>query len=548
MNKKIFNWICKYGKGSFLIIFIMTLLSSMLSLISLKFVSVSKDLINIASGSGEGSFLSTGIILVMLLFLKLAVQISVNFLNVHASSRMEISLKRHVFKVLLDRDYLAVTKYHSGELLNRLNSDVSVIVSGIITILPSAALFLTAIIGGFVYLYMINKTLALIFLAAGPLVAVGARLYSRRYKTLHKRCQEADGKTKSFMLEILQNLLVVKSFNNEDYILEKSEDFQKNSYGLRVKRAKVSIVAHVGMFLIFNAGYYFAFAYGAYLISAGSINFGEFTAILQLVNQIQTPFKDISSLVPQFFAVVASVERLIELEEIKGEAGVKMISDAKEIYADMKDIVFENVGFEYNNDSHVSGINMRFKKGECAVIGGESGAGKSTAIKLLLGIFEPNEGSIYIETSKGKIPVNKSTRPLFSYVPQGNLILSGTIRENIAFANPDASEEDIIHSAKVAQIWDFIAGLDDGLETKIGEKGLGLSEGQAQRISIARAILHGAPIMLLDESTSALDSATEAALLRDIKNMTDRTCIIISHKQAAFEICDHSEFIKKCEK
>jgi len=174
-----------------------------------------------------------------------------------------------------------------------------------------------------------------------------------------------------------------------------------------------------------------------------------------------------------------------------------------------------------------------------------SGAGKSTAIKLLLGIFEPDKGSIYIKTKTGKILVNKSTRPLFSYVPQGNLILSGTIRENICFASGEASEEDIIKSAKVAQIWDFIDGLEEGLDTVIGEKGLGLSEGQAQRISIARAILYDAPILLLDESTSALDSATEAELLKAIAEMTDKTCIIISHKQAAFDMCDHVEYVNK---
>lgn len=545
MNKRALKWICRHGKGSFLIIFLMTLLSSSLSLISLKFVSVSKDLVNIATGQESGVWLDVTLLLVFLLLLRLVIQIGVNFLNVHASSRMEISLKRHVFRILLNKDYLSVTKYHSGELLNRLNSDISVIVSGIITILPSAALFLTSIIGGFIYLYTIDKTLALIILAVGPLVALGARLYSRRYKVLHKRCQEADGRTKSFMLEILQNLLVVKSFNNEESIINRSEDFQRNSYRLRVNRTKVSIVAHVGMFLIFNAGYYFALAYGAYQISAGVLNFGEFTAILQLVNQIQTPFKDISSLVPQIFSVIASVERLLELEDVEDEPKVEMITDARSVYDSMKEIVFEDVEFAYNADSVVSGINMRLKKGECIVIGGESGSGKSTAVKLLLGIFAPLKGSIYIKTDAKKIPVNKSTRPLFSYVPQGNLILSGTIRENIAFANTSASDEEIIHSAKVAQIWDFISSLEEGLDTKIGEKGLGLSEGQAQRISIARAILYDAPVLLLDESTSALDSATEAELLRAIREMTDKTCIIISHKQAAFDICDHVEYINK---
>ena len=404
---------------------------------------------------------------------------------------------------------------------------------------------MTTVIGSFIYLFRIDNTLALIILAVGPFVAVGARLYSRKYKILHKKCQEADGKTKSFMLEILQNLLVVKSFSNEERVIGKSEELQNRSYKLRVIRTKISTVAHVGMFLIFNAGYYFAVAYGAWRISTGVINFGDFTAILQLVNQIQSPFKDISSLVPQVFAVIASAERIIELEDAADEPSVEMPINPADVYSKMEEIVFDNAEFSYSRDSIVSGINMHIKKGECVVIGGESGVGKSTAVKLLLGIFEPDKGKIYIKTTDGEIPVEKSTRPLFSYVPQGNLILSGTIRENITFACSDATEEDIIKSAKIAQIWDFICTLDKGLDTEIGEKGLGLSEGQAQRISIARAILYGAPVLLLDECTSALDSETESALLKAIREMTDKTCIIISHKKAAFEMCDHVEYVKK---
>lgn len=545
MNKRAINWIYKHGKGRFWIILLMTVTGSILSLISLAFVSVSTSLINIATGQQTGMMLKTAAYLASLLLLRLIIQISVNFMNVHASSRLEIMLKRYIFKLIVNKDYLAISKIHSGELLNRLNSDISVIVNGIITILPSAAIFMTSIIGAFIYLFLIDKTLAVIVLAVGPAVAVGARLYSKQYKKLHKECQQADGKTKSFMLEIIQNLLVVKSFSNENAVSDRSEKLQNISYKLRIKRTKVSIVAHVGMFLIFNAGYYFAFAYGAYQISAGKLNFGEFTAILQLVNQIQTPFKDVSSLVPQFFSVIASVERLLEIEDIKNEPNVDMITDAKKLYGDMEEIVFDNVEFSYSSDAVVSGINMRIKKGECVVIGGESGAGKSTAIKLLMGIFNPSKGEIYIKTKSNRIPIGKQTRPMFSYVPQGNLILSGTIRENISFACDNASEEDIVKSAKIAQIWDFIQSLDDGLDTKIGEKGLGLSEGQTQRISIARAVLYDAPILLLDESTSALDSVTETELLKAIQSMTDKTCIIISHKQAAFDICDHAEYVRK---
>lgn len=298
------------------------------------------------------------------------------------------------------------------------------------------------------------------------------------------------------------------------------------------------------MFLIFNAGYYFAMAYAAYKLSTHDMTYGDVTAILALVAQIQSPFKSISSLIPRVFAVMASVERLLELENIRDE-GVGEALDAKKLYQDMDGIVFDGVTFSYSDDAVVSGIDINIKKGECAVIAGESGAGKSTAIKLLLGIIPKQSGEMYISCGDKKIPIGSETRGLFAYVPQGNFVLSGTIRENITFGRDGASDDEIIRAAEIVQIWDYIKTFDKGLDTDLGEKGLGLSEGQIQRIAIARAILHDAPILLLDEATSALDSVTEKNLLSAIRELTDKTCIIVSHKQAAFDICDKVIYIEK---
>lgn len=545
MNIKVWKWLVKNGRSSLLFIALLTVGSILLSMISLQFSMQSKTIIDIATGASDKNFISACVSIAIMLALMLVVQISVSFINVHASSRLEIALKNHIFGILLRKDYLAVSEYHSGELLNRINSDVSVIVSGIVTILPKAALFLTSVIGAFVLLWKIDNFLAIAILAIGPFVLIGARLYSRRYKALHKMAQAADGKTKSFMLEMLRNLLVVKSFSNEELMLAKSEELQKESYRLRVRRTKVSTAAQIGLFLVFNAGFYFALAYCAYKLSKHLITAGDIIAITQLVRQIQSPFQNMSGLVPQFFSVIASVERLIELEEMKNEESTGE-NVGKEIYSKLDSIVFDNVQFSYTKDSHVSDVNMEIKKGEFAVVAGESGAGKSTSVKLLLGILKPDSGEIYLRTTDGKKHfLGKNSRKLFAYVPQGNLILSGTIRENIAFASETDNEEKIIKAAKIAQIWDFITTLDKGLDTEIGENGLGLSEGQAQRISIARALMYDAPVLLLDEATSALDSQTEAELLKAVKSMTDKTVIIVSHKQAAFEICDKVVRIEK---
>lgn len=544
MRKRVWGWILKNGKKSFPAIILLTVLSVAMSVVQVRFATASKDVIDVATKQADGVLLVVFGVLAGLLVLRLVLQIIANYIEVHASSRFEIELKRRIFNTLIGKDYLSVAKYHSGELLNRIDSDVSVIVNGTIATLPSAALLLTSVIAAFFVLFNIDKTLAVIILCIGPFVVLGARIYASIFKVIHKKSQEYSGKTKSFMLEILQNLLVVKSFGNEKVVLDKSQDLQEMSYKLRIKKVTISLIAQVGLFLIFNAGYYFALGYGAYRLSVGAITYGDVIAILALVNQIQLPFKNISSLLPQAFAVSASIERILELEDLKDESETgKEIST--EAYSDLDEIVYENVIFSYSDDSVVSGINMTIKKGECVVIAGESGAGKSTAIKLLLGIMKQESGRICLKGKFGEIEIGKETRPLFAYVPQGNLILSGTIRENITFGHIDAKEEDIIKACKIAQIWDFIETLDLGLDTVLGEKGLGLSEGQAQRISIARALLHNAPILLLDESTSALDSGTEKELLSAIRNMTDKTCIIVSHKQAAFDISDSVIYIEK---
>lgn len=535
-NINAWKWILKNGRKSLIYVILLALLATAVSLISLRFTLASKAVLDIATGQQTGSLPSACLLLGVLLLIQLGVQVSINFINVQANVKLEIALKRSVFKTLISRDYLSVSKYHSGELLNRLTSDINIIIGGIISIVPTICLLLTSIVGGFIILFRLDSLFAVAVLLVAPTLVLCGKLYSKRFKQLHKDCQTADGKTRSFMQEALQNILVIKSFNNQTDILDRNEQLQLDAYKLKLKRVKISIFANVCMFIFFNAGYYLALGYGAYRLSQGLITFGTLTAMLQLVGKIQSPFKDISSMIPQIFSVSASVERIIELEEMPEEVS---LTQGGCTYDELEKIVFDNVTFGYEADKPVmKNASFEINKGEFVVIGGESGIGKSTAIKLMLGIMSPNSGEIFVKTDKGNFQLGTATRELFAYVPQGNLILSGTIRENVAFGKKNASDEDIIKALELAQIWDYISTLENGLDTVLGEKGLGLSEGQIQRISIARALLYDAPVLLLDESTSALDERTEVELLTTLKSMTDKTCIIISHKKAAFDFCD----------
>lgn len=534
------KWIIKKTKRSFRGILLLTVLSIALAFVSLAFSLVSKDAVDTAI-YGVGTMTNVFVKLAVLLVLQLVLQSVIGIMNVSVQAAAEMNIRRLMFASLMKKDYLEATRYHSAELLNRLNSDVSVICSFTVNIIPALSMFLTKIGAGLVLLFMLDKPFAFAVMVFAPLMLGAAALYRKKFKQLHLKCQETDGKTRAFMQEALQNVLMIKSFLAEKRMIEESDILQKENCKYKIQRAVISALANVGMFLVFNAGYYFALAWGAYRMQNGLITAGTVFAIVTLVSQIQSPLRELSSVMPQFYAMCASAERLIELENMKTDSPKTFFIP----YDDIQSIVYENVTFSYSEDAGVDNLSMEIKKGGITAIAGESGVGKSTAMKLLLGIMSPESGSIYFKTNGGTIPINADTRSIFAYVPQGNMVISGTIRENIAFTRKNASDEEIIAAAKTACIWDFIESLDKGLDTPLGEHGLGLSEGQLQRLAIARAVLYGAPVLLFDEATSALDNDTERRMIENIKSLGSRMCVIISHKKTVLDVCDDVIYIEK---
>lgn len=298
----------------------------------------------------------------------------------------------------------------------------------------------------------------------------------------------------------------------------------------------MSILANAVFFLALTVGYYFALGWGAYKIAAGAMSFGTLTALLQLVGQIQTPFQGLSSLLPQYYNMLASAERIEELEALPND-----IEHKETVLPSWEAVTLSKVSFSYHKETETILDNASFTvhRGQFVVITGISGTGKSTLLKLLLGILKPESGQARLRLADGEErTLADFERLLFAYVPQGNLIVSGTIRDNIAFFKTDVDENKIIEAAKIAQIWDFIREQPEGLDTLLGENGLGLSEGQSQRLAVARAVYAGAPVLLLDEATSALDEATELAILQALKERSNTTCILVSHKRAALHFCD----------
>lgn len=527
-NSQALKWICKQAKSVFAYVLVLTVMGIAISYLSVQFSLKSKDVLDVAQKSGlTGELTEKIIILLALVFFQVMLQATYSVLNTKTTAKFSIKLKKSVFNIILKRDYSSVTKYHTGELLNRINNDVSVIVSGVMNIIPNVVSLLSRIILSFLAIFMLDRAFATACLVLGPVILVMTRIYSKKMKALHKKCMETDGKTRSFMLECIQNLLVVKSYRNEEAVTEKSSEYQNENYKYTMKRSYISITMNVIFVLAISAAYYLALAYCAYKVAAGVMTFGTLMAIIQLVGQVQVPFKDLASSIPQYFSSLASAERLLELSEMpdcKTSLSIKK-AEKPDLLAE-----FKNVTFAYDKETVLENADFEMKKGEFIAIGGLSGIGKSTFLKLILGIIKPDSGEV-------NVYAEKPDELLMAYVPQGNMILSGSIKENIAFYLP-VNDEKIEEAAKIADIFEFINGLPDKFNTVLGEKGLGLSEGQIQRIAIARAVYSGAPFLILDECTSALDEKTEANVLNNLKKQKDKSCIIVSHKKAALDICE----------
>ena len=537
-NKKALSWIYNCSKKYIPIIIINSLFSAIISLSSVFLALTSKSVIEIATGDKTGSLLNYGLTLLFLVVTQVCCNGIETYLKAYTGGKFTITLRNQIFNVIGNRGYAKISKYHSGDLLNRITSDIDIVQACVVNIIPSVVAMLTKIIGCIFALIMLEPKVAILVLIIGVIIPALGRILSKYYKHLHKETQRTEGASRAFMQECFENLSVMKTFKTKAPITERLQNLFNYNYKLKMKRAIVSTVMHTGMYSLFTVGYYGVLIWGATQISKPdtTFTFGMLTAFLQLVSQVRTPLQNISGILPQYFSALASAERLIELEKLEEDAEPLSDKEVEEIYNKFEYISVENVSFAYGDDLILKNVSCRIERGSMTAILGDSGTGKSTLFKLLLSLYKPNEGKI---TLNGEIPVDASIRAVFSYVPQGNMIISGSIRENIAMCNPNTSEEKIINACKIAEIYDYIETLPDGLDTILAERGSGLSEGQLQRIAIARAIVAETPVLLLDEATSALDKPTEAKVLKNIKEMSDKTVISVTHRTSNLNLCDN---------
>lgn len=537
------KWIFKRIRSYAFWLFVLIVMVTFVSYINVQFALISKRLIDVATSQTAGSVIDSALALGALLIVQLLLQILYIRIHIKISGKLAMSMRTDLFYMLMKKDYAGVCAIHSGEILNRLVSDVSLVAEKVTEIVPNVVALLSTVVFSFTALYQLDKQLAVVCLAFGPVIMAAAYIYKKRIKNLHLKCRESDGRVRAFLQESIQNLLVIKVFNRADVMRQRSGGLQLENFHLNVKRATVGILANVLFFVAVTAGYYAALAWSVYRLSIGVITFGTVTAVLGLVGQLQSPFREIASLFPQFYMVLASAERLMELESLK-ESTPLLVSKEEDVNA-FQSIDFCDVCFSYGDVKVLDNVNLSVKRGEFVALCGNSGAGKSTLSKLMLSVIPADSGKICLTLENGdSIPIEFVANMLFSYVPQGNLILSGTILDNITFAEEQPDMDKVMRAVMLSQLSDVIEQAPQGLSTMLGEKGHGLSEGQIQRIAIARALYRDAPVLLFDEATSALDIRTEQKLLSTLKQLTDKTCIIISHRKEVLEACDKTYFMQ----
>lgn len=534
-NSSALKWIFARTKKYIPAVIVVSLFSAIISLSSVALALISKEVLDIATGNREGSFTFYGCLLFGLVIIQIVLNCVDVMLKAFTSGKMTIYFRNYLFSRVAGKKYAKVSLYHSGDLLNRFTSDVDVIIGSIIGILPSISSMIAKIVGGISALLVLDSQIALIILLLGLSVPTLGRFINRKFKELHKSCQETEGKSRSFMQECFENMVIVKTFISEAPLTKKLNQFMHKNYKLKIKRSAISLVTHMGLYSFFTLGYYLLLLWGAGQISSEVMTYGTLTAFLQLVNQLRAPMQNISGIIPQYYSAIASAERLMEIEE--GEDDLKPLENSAldKIKQGFSSIEVNKVTFAYKDEVILKDCSFTAERGKITAITGESGSGKSTIFKILLGLYEPQTGNITVDNNT---VLDTSHRGLFAYVPQGNLLLSGTIRENITLYDEAISDEQIIKAAKAAEIYDLIESMPEGLDTMLAERGAGLSEGQIQRISLARAILTNASVLLLDEATSALDEATETRVLSNIKEFSDKTILFVTHRNTSLKVCD----------
>ncbi len=529
------KWIFDYTKPYIPQLFLLMLFDFGATLLSVGMAIIGKELIDKATDGNLSELGSIVVMYVVVILVSQTLSVISNLVSVVVYEKFGFGIRKKVYRRILDTTWLDISKFHTGDLMTRLTSDVGSVSDGIASTIPTILRLLVELVVTFCALAYYDLRLALFALMVAPVAMLASVWLGRKLRYLTVKVQETESKYRSFMQESLANILIEKSFCLEDYSEDRLTSLRDERFYWVFKRNRTNMFASTVMGLSFQAGYIVAFVWGAICIANKTITYGTMTVFLQLVNRIQAPIISLAQLVPKIIYMMASAGRIIELQQLPREEYT-----GKNITPEHIGVKVKNVTFGYTDENVLEDASIEFKPGEFTAIVGKSGIGKTTLVRLLMAFTKNMKGEISYYNDKGeRMNATPDARNFIAYVPQGNTLFSGTIRENILMGRKDATEEEIMEALESASATDFIKELPDGIDTVIGEKGIGISEGQAQRISIARALVRKAPLLILDEATSSLDEKTELSVLEGIRNWRPTpTCLLITHRRSVLQYCD----------
>lgn len=540
------------GKAK-LLVGVLVAVQAVLSVSSIAFAFVLRRIINMAVDGVQGGFWASLALLVGILLGQIVLSAASRFLSEYTSAAVENRFKHRLFAALLTGNYASVTAVHSGEWMNRLTSDTTIIAGGVTQIVPGLIGMLVRLFGALAAILWLEPRFFWVLVPGGAAMLALTYGFRKILKRLHKNIQEADGTLRVFLQERLESLLIVRTFAKEQQTAAQAASLMEQHKAARMKRSNFSNLCNIGFAGAMNGAYLLGIGFCGYGILTGTMSYGNLMAIMQLVGQVQSPFANITGYLPRYYAMLASAERLMEAEAFAPDSEHPLAEEkVLEFYrTKLTALRLEHASFTYQPPVRaeeeqppmpvvLKDIDLTIRKGEYIAFTGPSGCGKSTVLKLLMCLYPLDAGSRTLETISGTQPLTAAWRSLFAYVPQGNQLLSGTIRDIVSFGDPCKAQDDagILRALRIACAEDFVQKLEKGLDTMLGEHGQGLSEGQMQRIAIARAVFSEHPILMLDEATSALDEATAQQLLENLRRMTDKTVLMVTHRTDQTEFFD----------
>lgn len=559
--KKIKNntlkWLINVPKKKNLYIVTLMIIQAVTSFSGVFYALLLSRIVDSATEHNSEAFWHYVFLIILLVAVQLGLRAVIRWLAELSYSTFENIFKERLLNNILNKDFASVNSVHSGEWLNRLTNDTVIVANGYVDILPGLTGMIVKMVSALIMITAIDYRFACVIVPGGVVLVFLTYAFRKILKKLHKHVQETDGKLRIFLQEHIGSMMIIRSFAAEHQTESEAVELMSNHKSARMRKNMFSNFCNVGFGAAMNGMYIFGVCYCGYGILQGTITYGTLTAMTQLISQIQSPFANITGYLPKYYAMSASAERLMEIEDFENDSEETALSLSKiqDFYSHhMKSFGLKNAKFTYypagdtvknltkeNMPVVLKNISLKIEKGKYIAFTGHSGCGKSTVLKLLMCIYKLDGGERFISDVNGKIrTLSPEWHRLFAYVPQGNQLMSGTIREVVAFADKSESENDekIMRALKIACAYEFISELENGIDTLLGERGTGLSEGQMQRVAIARAVFSESPVLLLDEATSALDELTEKRLLENLRKMTDKTVVIVTHRPAALEICD----------